>query len=191
MANSTLTLTFNQAKKTVVTSGLIAIREQNIGVTVIGGAALAVDLVLKIQDKSNNGKTTPIGMVTIWTASGANAVGTLNLNTSEAVAAFSESENLSCKTFNILLYTSTLTALQCNGLISIMNFPSNTGSVPTTPPEQDAIILALVSRVAELEAGALTAVHQDDFGDLDFTDLGSDAKRNATLRALLTRLQGI
>ena len=94
MADSILTLTFNQAKKTVVTSGLIAIREQSIGVTVIGGAALAVDLVLKIQDKSNNGKTTPIGMVTIWTASGANAVGTLNLNTSEAVAAFSESGNL-------------------------------------------------------------------------------------------------
>jgi len=190
MADSILTLTFNQAKKTVVTSGLIAIREQNIGVTVIGGAALAVDLVLKIQDKSNKGKTTPIGMVTIWGASGADAVGTLNLNTSEAVAAFSESENLSCKTFNILLYTSTLTALQCNGLISIMNFPSNTGFVPTTS-EQDAIILALVNRVAELEAGALTAVHQDDFGDLDFTDLGSDAKRNATLRVLLTRLQGI
>lgn len=190
MADSTLTLTFNQAKKTVVATGLIAIREKSIDVTVTGASALVADLVLKIQDKSNNGSTTPIGIVNSWTVSGANAVGTLNLDTSEAHAAFEESGNLSCKTFNLLLFTSTSNALQCNGLISVMNFPSSTTQDPTTL-DQSAAIDALADRVTELEAGAITAVYQEDFEDV--TALSSSATLKQTIakvNAILAILKG-
>lgn len=189
MADSTLTIGFTQATKKLTVTGTVAIREASIDVTVTNGASLVSDLVLKIQDKANNGATTPIGIVTTWSVSGAHAVGTLNLNTTEAIAAFETCGNVGMKTFNVLLYTSTSSALMCNGIMAVMNFPSSTTSSPTTLDQQTAVD-ALADRVTELEAGALTAVYNDDFDDLDFTDLSTNEKRNNALRALLDRLQG-
>lgn len=189
MADSTLTLTYTQATKKVVPSGTVAIREASIDVTVVGAAALVADLVLKIQDRSNNGATTPIGIVTSWTVSGANLVGTLNLNTTEAIAAFAASGNLSQQGFNILLYTSTSNALMCNGVITVMNFPSSTTASPVTL-DQQATIDALEARVVELESQMATTPNWEDFEALDFTDLSTNAKRNDAIRLLLSKLQG-
>lgn len=189
MADSTLTLTFVQATKKVTPSGTVAIREASIDVTVIGASALVSDLVLKVQDRSNNGRTTPIGIVTSWTVSGANAVGTLNLNTAEAVAAFANSGNLTQQAFNILLYTSTSNALMCNGTLTVMNFPSSTAASPVTL-DQTAAIDALTARIVELESQMATTPNWEDFESLDFTDLSTNAKRNDAIRALLSKLQG-
>lgn len=189
MADSTLTLTYTQATKKVVPSGTVAIREASIDVTVIGAAALVSDLVLKIQDRSNNGATTPIGLVTSWTVSGANLVGTLNLNTTEAIAAFANSGNLSQQAFNLLLYTSTSNALMCNGVINLMNFPSSTTAAPVTL-DQQATIDALEARIVELESQMATTPNWEDFESIDFSDLSTNAKRNDAIRLLLSKLQG-
>ena len=151
MAKSTLSIAVTQSKKSLSLTGLISIRE-TIDITVVDGGSLVADgLVLKIQAKGNRGLTTPIAFLSTWTVSGDDAIGTLNTNTTEAVAAFSSKGNLGCKVFNILLYTVDTTALMANDCISIKNFPSSVSTEPVTL-SQCAEIAALDARLTTAEA---------------------------------------
>lgn len=189
MAKSTLTIAFTQSNKKVSITGTAAVRE-TVTVTVTGGAALIADgLTLKIQDKSNHGETTPIAVLSTWSTSGLNAVGELNLNTTEAIEVFENVANQGFKAFNILVYTTTGSALMANGVITIMNFPSSVTTDPVTLA-QAGTIAALQARIVELEANAAITPLFSDFTGLDFTDLSTNEKRNTAIRALLSKLQG-
>lgn len=195
MADSTLTLTYKQSQKSVVYAGEVAIREQSIDVTVVNGttgakaSTLASTLVLEIRKMDDTGDEVPIGKVTSWSASGDNAVGALNLNTEEAIAAFSECGPLQTQRFIITLYTTGTTALMCTGVINVRNCPTPATGDPVTI-DQAATISNVVDRVEQLEAQAAITPVFSDFEELDFSDLSTNEKRNAALRALLAKLQG-
>lgn len=193
MAKSTLSITFTQARKSLVSVGTVALRE-TVEVTVIGGNALIAEgLVIKVQDIYNQGQTVPIAQFPLagntWTSSGLNAKCDLIFNTTEAVAAFTNVQNLGFKTFNVLIYTTVTKALEANGTLSVMNFPSAVTADPITL-DQTTSIAALDSRIDQLEAQATITPVYTDFTDLDFTDLSTNAKRNDAIRALLAKLQG-
>lgn len=189
MAKSTLSLTFTQADKTVIVAGVAAVREA-IDVTVIGGAALIADgLVLKLQDKGNMGLTVPIGQLATWVTSGLNATGTLSLNTTEAIAAFADVRNCGFKTFNLLLFTTGAPTLACNGVMSVMNFPSSVTTAPTTLSQQ-AQLTALADRMTEVEAQLTTVPTYADFDGLETMPLTTDKQRNAAILAIINALQG-
>lgn len=206
MANSTLKLTFSQTQKTVAASGVVAVREP-VTATVVGGwAHVASGLTLKLQEMNNHGQTTPFAIFPfatgdawvqgtlstagVWTAgSGAgdlDAQCTLNLNTTELVDEFVDVPNMGFRPFNLLIYTVTGPTLEANGVLTVMNFPSSVTAAPTTI-SQAASLADLQARVAAIEAGY---VKKADFAALDFTDLSTNALRNAALRNLLTILGG-
>lgn len=190
MANSTLTIAFDQSRKTLTLTGRIAIRE-TVTVTVTNGATLiAAGLTLKIQGRNNHGLTPPIGICTTWAASSANAVGALNLNTEEAIAAFENVGNLGDKAFNILLSTSSEPALEANSVIDILNWPSDTTVDPVTL-DQTETIDALDQRVSDLEAAATTAVYNEDFDGIDPLSSSATLKQVISkFNAVLAALQG-
>ena len=181
MAQSTLGIVVDQTNKALTLTGLISIREI-VTVTVTGGAYLVENGgVLKIQGKYNKGLTTPIASLSTWTLTGADATGELNTNTIEAIAAFANTSNTGCETFNVLLYSASDPSLQCNGVISIKNFPS---SVTTDPVSIDQ-----AATIAENTAAILLRVAYADFSAV--TDLASNssiadnrAKTNAILAIL-------
>lgn len=173
MAKSTLTLEFTQDKKRLNITGLISIRE-SVTVRVTDGASLIDDtLVLKIQDPSNRGNTTPIAILSSWTADGDDAVGTLNTNTVQAVNAFESTGNESVLTFNILLYTTGISSLMANDCICIKNFPSAVTSDPVTI-DQSEEIQALEIRVLDLETAIADAIFHADFSAI--ADLLSNSR---------------
>jgi hypothetical protein len=191
MADSTLTLTFTQATKKVVPVGTVAVREESIDLVVVGGGALVADgLVLKVQDMYDNGASTPIGITTAFTAVGADAHGTLNLNTTEAIAAFANVANLAFKAFNILLYTTTSNALHCNGVLSVMNFPSVSAGEPVTIGEA-ATLAELTVRVESLEASIGGSVLYTAFAAVDPIGASyTNAEMKAKINELITLLKG-
>lgn len=189
MAKSTLSITFVQADKTVVVAGTVGVRE-SIDVTVVGGAALIADgLVLKLQDKGNMGLTVPIAQLATWTTSGLNAVGVLSLNTTEAIAAFADVRNCGFKTFNLLLFTTGAPTLACNGVMSVMNFPSSVTTAPTTLSQQ-VQLTALADRMTEVEAQLLVTPTYTDFDGLETMPMTTDKQRNAVIAAIINALQG-
>ena len=167
MAKSTLGIVVDQANKSLTLTGNISIRE-SVTVTVTGGAYLVANGgVLKIQDKYNNGLTTPIATCSIWTLTGvadADATGTLNTNTTEAVAAFANTSNTGCETFNVLLYSASDPSLQCNGFIQIKNFPSSVTTSPVTLDQATSVAAntaAILLRVAYADFSGVTDVDGD------------------------------
>lgn len=197
MANSTLSLTVTQSKKTVVSAGTVAVKEP-VDVTVIGGAQyIAGGLVLRLQGINNHGLTTPVaqypltvgGVLQTWTTSGLNATATLNLNTDELNAAFVNVQNLGFKTFNLLLFTETGPVLAANGVLSVMNFPTSVTADPVTL-SQATTIDALSDRLALAESQLMVTPTFTAFAGVDFGDLSDNSKRNAAIRLLLSKLQG-
>jgi len=183
MSLSTLGIVFTQDRKTIVFTGLISIRE-SVTVTVADGAALiASGLVLKIQNKYNNGETTPIATLSTWTADGVDAVGTMNTNTTEAIAEFVNAGNQACKPFNALLFATGDPSLQANGSILIKNFPS---SVTTDP-----VTIDQAATIAENTAAILLRVAYADFSGVvdDPTSTSSIADNRAKLIEILAILR--
>jgi len=131
MAKSTLTITVAANGKGMSVSGLAAIRE-TVSVTVVGGAALIADgLKVLVQSLQSTGVDAKIALADTWQASGLDAVGDMDMNTDEAIAAFSGAPNLGMKPFNILVYTETGSALKVNSVLNIMNFPVSASGEPT------------------------------------------------------------
>jgi len=189
MGQSTLSVTPTQATKAVVLSGTVAVRE-SVSVTIVGGAAFIADgLVLKIQDTGNMGLTVPVAQCSTWTTSSSNAVGTLSLNTAEAIASFVDVRNCGFRTFNLLVFTTGAPTLACNGVINVMNFPSSVTTAPTTLNQQ-AQITAVSDRVTALEAQAMLTPVFTDFDGIETMPLTTDTQRNAVIRAILNKLQG-
>jgi len=146
-------MTFNKNEKTVNVLGLPGVKEVAVQVTVTGGSALiALGLVLKIKDMGFD--AVPIGVISDWTTSGIDAVGVLNLNTTEAIAAFSNAASMEIKSFNLLLYTTTSTELKCNGVIKVINFPSTTTEDATTLAQG----VAIAELIANSEFSAVTDI---------------------------------
>lgn len=131
MAKSTLTITVSANGKGMSVSGLAAIRE-TVSVTVVGGAALISDgLKVLVQSLQSTGIDAKIALADTWQASGLDAVGDMDMNTDEAIAAFSGAPNLGMKPFNILVYTETGSSLKVNSVLNIMNFPVSASGEPT------------------------------------------------------------
>jgi hypothetical protein len=131
MAKSTLSITISAGNKGMSVSGLAAIRE-TVSVTVVGGASLIADgLKVLLQSMQNSGALTKIASVETWQTSGLNAVGDMDMNTDEAIAAFSLAPNLGMKPFNIIVYTETGMALKVNSVVNVMNFPVSASGEPT------------------------------------------------------------
>lgn len=131
MAKSTLAITISAGNKGMSVVGLAAIRE-TVSVTVVGGASLIADgLKVLLQSLHSTGDVSKIASVETWQTSGLNAVGDMDMNTDEAIAAFSLAPNLGMKPFNILVYTSTGTALKVNSVVNVMNFPVSASGEPT------------------------------------------------------------
>ena len=177
MAQSTLEIVVDQTNKSLTLTGLISIRE-TVTVTVTGGAYLVANGgVLKIQDKYNKGLTTPIASLSTWTLTGDDATGELNTNTIEAIAAFANTSNTGCETFNVLLYSASDPSLQCNGFIQIKNFPS---SVTTSP-----VTLDQATSVAANTAAILLRVAYADFSAVD------DVDGDSSIAAIRTKLNDV
>jgi hypothetical protein len=177
MAKSTLGIVVDQANKSLTLTGLISIREI-VTVTVTGGAYLVENGgVLKIQGKYNKGLTTPIASLSTWTLTGDDATGELNTNTIEAIAAFANTSNTGCETFNVLLYSASDPSLQCNGFIQIKNFPS---SVTTSP-----VTLDQATSVAANTAAILLRVAYADFSAVD------DVDGDSSIAAIRTKLNDV
>lgn len=171
-----LVVTFNKNEKTVNVLGLPGVREVAVQVTVTGGAALiALGLVMKIQNTGFN--AVPIGVISEWTISGIDAVGVLNLNTTEAIAAFENAASMEIKSFNLLLFTSISTELKCNGIMKVINFPSTTTEDPTTLNQ--AVTIASKIGYADFE----------DVADLDLVNGSFDALA-AKVQEMLTICKG-
>lgn len=182
MAQSTLTLAFTQTQKSLVITGIIAIRE-SVTVTVTGGASLITDtLVLKIQSPNNGGATTPIAILSTWEISGSDAVGTLNMNTTQAVAAFANAGNESLLPFNILLYTSGVSSLMANACICIKNFPS----VVTSDP----VSISQVSTIDELDS-RITALEDSSLFTTDFSSVSALSTTSATPNQTIAKINEI
>jgi len=131
MAKSTLKITVAANGKGMSVAGLAAIRE-TVSVTVVGGAALIADgLKVLIQSLQSTGVDAKIALADTWQASGLDAVGDMDMNTDEAIAAFSGAPNICMKPFNILVYTETGSALKVNSVLNIMNFPVSASGEPT------------------------------------------------------------
>lgn len=131
MAKSTLAITISAGNKGMSVVGLAAIRE-TVSVTVVGGASLIADgLKVLLQSLHSTGDVAKIASVETWQTSGLDAVGDMDMNTDEAIAAFSLAPNLGMKPFNILVYTSTGTALKVNSVVNVMNFPVSASGEPT------------------------------------------------------------
>lgn len=206
MANSTLKLTFSQTKKTVAAEGVVAVKEPVTCYVIAGWEHVAGLLTVKLQDMYNHGNSTPfaqfpfadgdawergtLSTAGVWTAgTGAgdlDAKCTLNLNTTELVDEFVDVPNMGFRPFNLLIYTVTGPTLEANGVLTVMNFPSSVTTAPTTI-SQAAQLSDLLARVTAIEAGY---VKRADFAALDFTDLSTNALRNAALRNLRTILGG-
>ena len=131
MAKSTLAITILAGNKGMSVVGLAAIRE-TVSVTVVGGASLIADgLKVLLQSLHSTGDVSKIASVETWQTSGLDAVGDMDMNTDEAIAAFSLAPNLGMKPFNIIVYTSTGTALKVNSVVNVMNFPVSASGEPT------------------------------------------------------------
>jgi thiamine biosynthesis lipoprotein ApbE len=131
MAKSTLAITISAGNKGMSVVGLAAIRE-TVSVTVVGGASLIADgLKVLLQSLQSTGGVAKIASVETWQTSGLDAVGDMDMNTDEAIAAFSLAPNLGMRPFNILVYTSTGTALKVNSVVNVMNFPVSASGEPT------------------------------------------------------------
>jgi len=131
MAKSTLAITISAGNKGMSVVGLAAIRE-TVSVTVVGGASLIADgLKVLLQSLHSTGDVSKIASVETWQTSGLDAVGDMDMNTDEAIAAFSLAPNLGMKPFNIIVYTSTGTALKVNSVVNVMNFPVSASGEPT------------------------------------------------------------
>lgn len=174
MAKSTLTVAFTQDKKRLNLTGLISIRE-TVEVTITDGATLIDDnLVLKIQDQSNRGKTPPIAICSTWVTSGSDAVGHMNTNTVQAINAFESVGNEGDRSFNILLYTTGVSALMANDCICIKNFPSAVSTDPIDLDQCEAI-QDLDDRLTDVENElANDVLKYADFSAV--TDLASNSR---------------
>ena len=197
MANSTLSLTVTQSKKTVVAVGVVAVKEP-VNVTVIGGAQyISGGLVLRLQGLNNHGLTTPVaqypltvgGVLQTWTTSGLNATATLNLNTDELNAAFVSVANLGFKTFNLLLFTETGPVLAANGVLSVMNFPASVTADPVTI-SQATTIDAISDRLSLVEAQLTVTPTFEDFEAIRQMPMTNDRERTAVITAMLNALTG-
>lgn len=184
MDKPTLFITCIPSRKSVVVDGLVAVREREIDVYIRGGAALIESgLILKIQENGNKGNTAPAGHISVWEASGLDAKGVMSLNTREAIAAFANASNTDQKSFNILVFTTASSKLECNGLISIMNFPSAIDEEPTTL-DQAATIESLMN---ELQL----VLHHSEFNAVNF--LNGDSSLDhciSKINEIITKLKG-
>jgi hypothetical protein len=192
MAKSTLTITVNQTKKTLLIVGMAAVKE-TVEVTIVGGAALIAEgLVLRIQDKDAGGDGTPLAQFPLgpasWTVSGEDAFCELNLNTVELVAAFSSTGNIEFGKFNILIYTLDGPTLVANGIIDIINFPAATTATPVSV-DQQASIETFDGRITVLEGEMAEVSKYTDFAGLDATPSTLREMTDA-YKALLNVLQG-
>lgn len=180
LTRTTVSLTYDKTGKTVTCENIPAIRETEIAVTIVNGAELyAYDPVLKIQVEGNNGNTTPIGNLSSWTDPGESddLSGTLNLNTTEAIAEFADAGNREIKTFNVLLILTTdADDLEFNGIIRIMNNPSANDTAPVT-----------LDQSAELA----DCVKYSDFTDVtDLSSSSSIGQNRAKINEILAILRG-
>ncbi len=184
MDNPTLFITCNASNKSVIIEGMVAVREQVIDVYVRNGADLIDSgLVLKIQTNGNKGNTAPIGQVSEWDVSGLDAKGVMNLNTTEAIKAFVKVSNTDDKTFNILVFTTETSKLECNGLIRIMNFPSSA--------TEDPVTLDQAATIAGLETSLSERVAYVDFAGIDdLNEFSSSRQIIAALNNLKNILKG-
>lgn len=156
---STLSISYDITTLEVVITGLIAIRTPEIAVTIVGGAEIADNSpVLKIQEMGNNGATTPIMNLSTWSTSGDDIIGTLNSNTTEAIAAFADAGNTEERQFNVLLITTGNGDPQFNGVMRVKNNPSACDEDPVTLEQseelQDKLGYSDFASVTDLADGA-------------------------------------
>ena len=192
MARSTLAITVNQTKKTLLIVGTPAVKE-TVEVTLAGCASLIAEgLVLVIQDRDAGGNGTPLAKFPLgsasWTVSGSDAFCELNLNTVELVAKFASTGNLDFIKFNILIYTLGGPTLVANGTIDIMNFPAATIATPVSV-DQEASIETFDGRITALEWQIAEVSKFTDFAGLDATP-STLREMIAAYKALLSVLQG-
>lgn len=192
MAKSTLTITVNQTKKTLLIVGMSAVKE-TVEVTLADCASLIAEgLVLVIQDRDAGCEGTPLAQFPLgsasWTVSGADAFCELNLNTEELVAKFASTGNLDFIKFNILIYTLGGPTLVANGTIDIMNFPAATTATPVSV-DQQASIETFDGRITALEGEMAEVSKYTDFSGLD-ANPATLREVTAAYKALLSVLQG-
>ncbi|MCK9520570.1 MAG: hypothetical protein M0R74_16325, partial [Dehalococcoidia bacterium] len=116
LANTTLTI--DLSNKTVAASATIAIREI-VNITLVNiGTSSPADLILRIVRETN-----AYANAESFTASGTNAVGALDLNTTELVDAYKGLNPTASKQWSIAVWDTSQGSLLVNDFINIQNNP--------------------------------------------------------------------
>lgn len=124
MANTPLGITVDVTSKEITIVGEIAIREQ-VDVTITNlGTTTAANLTLRIKDRTGTTMAVEAG----FTASGATAIGVLDLATTELVAYFASMGARATRTFKIGIWDNVTNDLLANDNIRLMNNPFTAGS---------------------------------------------------------------
>lgn len=147
-----VSITYDIDTLEVEVSNVIAIRQTEIAVTIEGGSDLAAQSpILMIQALGNNGATTSIMSLAVWTTSGSDIIGTISSNTTQAISAFADAGNIEEKPFNVLLYLDGNTDLQFNGVCKVKNNPNASTETPT-----DAGAALLAGKVGYIDFASVT-----------------------------------
>lgn len=149
MANTVLTINVTFGQKTIELTNQIAIRE-SVDVTIKNAAAyVGQGIVLAIM---KNG--TLFAQCNTWTVAGVtDALGTLDMNTSELIAAFNKAGPQAIKQFTVIAVVVSPSTVLFNGVIGIQNTPYEDGmNDPTSvTPWNSDVSAAVLARVDAFE----------------------------------------
>lgn len=154
-ANTTLLVTPDFSRKSATFDKTVAIREsvqvtvRNAATYMPGGLVLAVVHHASLYASCQQ-----------WVASGADAVGTVSLNTTELVQRFNGSGDQACKQFTLMLVVILPETVLVNAVMSLMNAPYKAGmSVPTPCVPWGTDLSGIMADIAALQAAAANHAH--------------------------------